>query len=98
MIIISQQSFEMGQELWIRFVPERNRFGIKITTYFGEEFIFYADDVNISTVFPAKPRPGVTRMNVSTKGIIMKVSQPFVISGQLINNGRTMDIRLHHEK
>jgi len=93
---MSQQQFEMGKEIWIRWVGERGKFGIKVSTYFGEEFIFYADDVNVSHVFPAKPRPGLTRMNISTQGVIMKVTQPFVISGLMMGN--TMDIRLHHEK
>ena len=95
-MIISQQNFEMGNEIWVRFVPERGKFGIKVTTYFGEEFIFYADDVNLSSIFPAKPRPGITKMNISTQGIILKISQPFVLTGQMMGN--TMDIRLHHQK
>ena len=86
----------MGQEIWIRFVADQGKFGVKVTTYFGEEMIFYAGDVNISSVFPAKPRPGITKMNISSQGIIMKVSQPFVISGDM--RGNTMEIRLHHEK
>jgi len=86
----------MGKEIWIRFVPERGQFGVKVTTYFGEEMVFYASDVNVSSIFPAKPRPGITKMNISTQGVIMKVSQPFVISGEL--RGSTMDLRLHHEK
>ncbi len=88
--------FEMGNEIWIRFVPERGLFGIKVTTYFGEESILYAKDVNMSTIFPAKPRPGVTKMNISTQGIIMKVTQPFVISGDIVGN--TMEIQVHHQK
>ncbi|MHA1293299.1 MAG: hypothetical protein ACTSQJ_11610 [Promethearchaeota archaeon] len=86
----------MGNEIWIRYVPERGKFGIKVTTYFGEEYIFYSGDVNMTTVFPAKPRPGITKLNISTQGIIMKVSQPFVISGEMM--GDTMEIRLHHQK
>lgn len=93
---ISQNKFEMGQEIWIRFVPDKGLFGVKITTYFGEEKILYGADVNISTIFPAKPRPGITKMNVSTQGVIMRVSQPFVISGEVVGN--TIEIRLHHEK
>ena len=86
----------MGNEIWIRFVADRGQFGIKVTTYFGEEYVLYADDVNVSSVFPAKPRPGITKMHISTKGILMRVSQPFVISGQM--QGNTLDIRVHHEK
>ena len=86
----------MGNEIWIRFVADRGKFGIKVTTYFGEESIFYASDVNVSSIFPAKPRPGITKMNISTQGIIMKVSQPFVLSGEM--RGDTMEIRLHHQK
>lgn len=95
-LISSQDRFEMGNEIWIRFVPDRGKFGIKVTTYFGEEFIFYSNDVNISSIFPAKPRPGITKMNISTQGIIMKVSQPFVLSGQM--EGESMEIRLHHQQ
>ncbi len=90
------QNFEMGQEVWIRYVPDRGKFGVKVTSYFGEELVFYAKDVNISSIFPAKPRPGITKMNISTQGIIMKVSQPFVLTGELV--GDTMEIRLHHQK
>lgn len=86
----------MGSEIWVRFVPARGEFGIKVTTYFGEEKVFYAEDVNLSTIFPAKPRPGITKLNISTNGVIMKVSQPFVITGS--KQGNTMDLRLHHEK
>jgi len=92
-----QNSFQMAQELWVRYVADRQAFGIKVTTYFGEEFIFYAPEVNLSTIFPAKPRPGITKMNISTKGIYLKISQPFVLSGE-INNRGIMEIRLHHEK
>ena len=91
-----KEGFEMGQEIWIKYVPDRGKFGTKITTYFGEEQVFYTEDVNLSFIFPAKPRPGITKMNVSTQGVIMKVSQPFVISGS--KEGNTMEIRLHHEK
>ena len=90
------QNFEMGKEVWIRWVADRGKFGIKVTTYFEEEFIFYAEDVNLSTVFPAKPRPSLTRMNISTQGVLLKISQPFVLTGTM--SGNTMDIRLHHEK
>jgi hypothetical protein len=86
----------MGKEVWIRFVPNRGKFGVKVTTYFDEEQVFYAKDVDITTIFPAKPRPGVTKMNVSSKGVIMDVSEPFVLSGQM--QGNKMEIRLHHEK
>jgi len=86
----------MGNEVWIRFVADRGKFGVKVTTYFGEESIYYAKDVNISSIFPAKPRPGITKMNISTQGIIMKVSQPFVLSGEM--RGETLEIRLHHQK
>lgn len=86
----------MGQEIWIKYVPNRSQFGVKVTTYFGEEKVFYAEDVNLSTIFPAKPRPGITKLNISTNGVIMKVSQPFVITGS--KQGNTMDLRLHHEK
>ncbi|MGV9173256.1 MAG: hypothetical protein ACOC44_01610 [Promethearchaeia archaeon] len=86
----------MGKEIWIKFVPDRGKFGVKVTTYFGDEDVYYADNVDISTIFPAKPRPGVTKMNVSSKGIIMSVSEPFVLSGQM--QGNKMDIRVHHEK
>lgn len=95
---LSQKNFEMGNEIWIRFVAERGKFGVKVTTYFGEESIFYVEDVNLSFIFPAKPRPGITKMNISTKGIIMKVSQPFVITGEMVGDGKTMEIRLHHQK
>ena len=92
-----KRTFEMGSEIWIRFVAERGAFGIKVTTYFGEELIFYAQEVNLSSIFPAKPRPGITKMNVSTKGIIMRVSAPFVLSGEIDQRG-IMEIRLHHQK
>lgn len=95
-IMSHEDAFEMGKEMWIRFVPDRGKFGVKITTYFGEEIIFYVDDVNLSTIFPAKPRPGITKMNISSKGVIMSVSEPFVLTGQKMAN--TMDIRLHHQK
>jgi hypothetical protein len=94
---MSAQNFEMGNEIWIRYVGDRGAFGVKVTTYFGEEMVFYAQEVNLSTIFPAKPRPGITKMNVSTKGILMKVSQPFVLSGELDHRG-LMEIRLHHQK
>ena len=42
----SEQGFEMAKEVWIRYVPDRGKFGIKITTYFEEERVLYAEDVN----------------------------------------------------
>lgn len=86
----------MGKEIWIRFVPNRGKFGVKVTTYFDEEQVYYADDVDITTIFPAKPRPGMTKMNVSSKGVIINVKEPFVLTGQ--KQGNTMQIRVHHEK
>ncbi|MFO8019085.1 MAG: hypothetical protein R6U96_10650 [Promethearchaeia archaeon] len=86
----------MGKEVWIKWVQDRGKFGVKVTTYFGDEEVYYADNVDISTIFPAKPRPGVTKMNISSKGVIMDVSEPFVLSGQM--QGNKMDIRVHHEK
>ena len=94
---MSEIRSEMGNEIWIRYVADRSAFGVKVTTYFGEEHIFYAQEVNLSSIFPAKPRPGITKMNVSTKGIIMKVSQPFVLSGEMDQRG-IMEVRLHHQK
>jgi hypothetical protein len=84
------------QEIWIRYVGEKGQFGIKATDYYGQEKIVYAGEVNLSSIFPAKPRPGVTKMNISTQGIRMKVSQPFVISGDM--EGNSLELRLHHQK
>ncbi|MHA1821617.1 MAG: hypothetical protein ACTSU2_02285 [Promethearchaeota archaeon] len=91
---------DMVNSVWIKFDVRRGMFGIKTTTYFGDENIYFANDVDFSFVFPARPRPGITKMNISTNGIVMKVSQPFVISGEMKkneNNTTTLVLRLHHQ-
>ncbi|MCP4762649.1 MAG: hypothetical protein GY870_12790 [archaeon] len=96
-----EMKIEMVNSIWVRFISERQKFGIKTTTYFGEENIYYADDVDFKFIFPARPRPGISTMNISTQGITMKVSQPFVISGDIKvdNDGKeTLTFRLHHQK
>lgn len=84
------------QEIWIRYVAEKGQFGIKATDYYGQDKIIYAEEVNLSSIFPAKPRPGVTKINVSAQGVRMKVSQPFVISGDM--EGKYLELRIHHQK
>ena len=67
---------EMISSIWIKFVPERGAFGIQATTFFQEEKVFYADDVDFLFIFPARPRPGIANMNISTDGVKIKVRQP----------------------
>lgn len=95
----STKKIEMVCKIWIKWVPEKKQFGVKANTYFGEENIYYADEVDFNTIFPARPRPGITRMNISTQGVAMQVVQPFTISGEFENqNGKNvMVLRLHHQ-
>lgn len=96
---MSQPALEMISSVWIKFVPERGCFGVKATTFFEEEKIVYADDVDFTFVFPARPRPGIANMNISTNGVTMKVRQPFVINGEFKEEGgkKTLVLRLHHQ-
>ncbi|MHA1339583.1 MAG: hypothetical protein ACTSRZ_05380 [Promethearchaeota archaeon] len=91
---------ELISSVWIKFVPEKRKFGIKTKTFFGEENVTYADEVDFSFIFPARPRPGISRMNISTQGIVMQVNQPFTISGELqeVNGKEVLALRLHHQK
>ena len=97
---MSDKQLEMINSLWIKFDASKGKFGIKATTYFGEEIILFADDVDFSFIFPAKPRPGISKMNISTQGIVMKINQPFVISGEItpVNGKETLMLRLHHQQ
>ncbi|GAB4318593.1 MAG: hypothetical protein Kow0069_21800 [Promethearchaeota archaeon] len=91
---------ESINKIWIKFVPEKGKFGCKCISYYGEEFVKYADDVDFSFVFPARPRPGIATMNISRDGVVMEVRQPFVISGdkQVEGGKETLKLTLHHQK
>lgn len=97
---MSEKKLEMINSVWIKYDGKRGKFGIKATTYFGDEQIIYADELDFKFIFPARPRPGISSMNISTQGIIMKVSQPFVISGEFENQAgkEVLVLRLHHQK
>ncbi len=90
----------MISSVWIKFVPDRGMFGIKAESFFGEEKIVYAHDVDYIFVFPARPRPGIANMNISTDGVKMQVKQPFVIDGEFKEKEgkKTLELRLHHKK
>lgn len=94
------KNLEMVSSVWIRWVGEKKQFGIKSKTYFGEEGISYADEVDFNFIFPARPRPGISKMNISTQGVTMKVTQPFVISGDFKEREgkEILVLRLHHQK
>jgi hypothetical protein len=93
-------AFDMISSVWIKFVPERGTFGIKATSFFKEEKVVYADDVDFVFVFPARPRPGLANMKISTNGVTMQVRQPFVIDGEFEDKDgkNTLVLRLHHQK
>ena len=90
---------ELISSVWIKFVPDKKKFGIKSKTFFGEENITYADEIDFSFIFPAKPRPGISKMNISTQGIVMQVNQPFTISGEIHEKEgkEILTLRLHHQ-
>ncbi|MHA1730965.1 MAG: hypothetical protein ACTSU5_03435 [Promethearchaeota archaeon] len=89
---------ETIKQVWIKFVPEKGQFGVKAVSYFGEENVHYADQIDFSFIFPARPRPGIANMKIDRNGVTMEVRQPFVISGQYSDDGRTLKLSLHHEK
>ncbi len=93
-------AIEMVQKVWIKYVAEKQAFGVKCISYYGEEKIVYADDVNFNFVFPARPRPGIAKMDINTNGVTMAVNQPFVIDGDFDTSGgkNTLKLNLHHEK
>jgi hypothetical protein len=98
--IMSQKALEMISSVWIKFVAEKGAFGVKAISFFNEEKVIYADDVDFVFVFPARPRPGVANMNISTNGVVMKVRQPFVIDGEFEDREgkKTLVLRLHHQQ
>ena len=91
---------DMLSSVWIKFVPQRGQFGIQGKSFFGEEKVVYADDIDWVFVFPARPRPGLANMNISTDGVKMEVKQPFVIDGEFEEKEgkETLVLRLHHKK
>ena len=97
---IGEKALDMISSVWIKYVAERNAFGVKATSFFNEERVIYADDVDFVFVFPARPRPGMANMNISTNGVTMKVRQPFVIDGEYENREgkNTLVLRLHHQQ
>ena len=48
---------EMVQSVWIKWAPAKNMFGIQAIDFYKQEKVVYANDVDISLVFPARPRP-----------------------------------------
>ena len=94
-----EKALDMISSVWIKYVPEKKAFGIKATTFFNEDKVVYADDVDFVFVFPARPRPGMANMNISTSGITMRVRQPFMIDGEyeMRENKKTLVLRLHHQ-
>ncbi len=90
----------MISSIWVKFVPQKQKFGIKTVDFYGQDNVTYAHEVDLSLIFPARPRPGISKMNISTDGIKMEVKQPFVISGRLEpQDGKDiLKLSLHHEK
>lgn len=97
---MAEKALDMISSVWIKYVPERAAFGIKATSFFNEEKVIYADDIDFVFVFPARPRPGMANMSISTNGVVMKVRQPFVIDGEYENREgkKTLVLRLHHQQ
>ena len=91
---------QMLKQVWIKFAPEKKQFGVKCTSFYGEEKVVYADDVSFNFVFPARPRPGIAKMDINTNGVQMSVNQPFVIDGSFDSSTgkKTLRLSLHHEK
>jgi hypothetical protein len=94
-----EKALDMISSIWIKYVPEKGAFGIKATSFFNEDKVIYADDVDFVFVSPARPRPGIANMNISTNGVTMKVRQPFVIDGEyeMREGKKTLVLRLHHQ-
>ncbi len=95
-----KSTYEMVNSIWVKYSAERKKFGVKMTSYFGDEMVAFVDDVDLSFIFPVKPRPGITKMNISSQGVAMKIKQPFTISGDVntADNGKeTLVLRLHHQ-
>ena len=91
---------EMIQSIWIKWVPAKGMFGIQAIDFYKQEKIVYAHEVDFSLVFPSRPRPGISKMNISTDGVKMDIKQPFVIDGDIVDEGGKMILKLslHHEK
>jgi hypothetical protein len=97
---MAEKVLDMISSIWIKFVPEQGAFGIKATSFFKEEKVIYADDIDFKFLFPARPRPGIADMNISTQGVTMQVRQPFVIDGEMEqkpDGKKTLILRLHHQ-
>ena len=97
---MSGKVLDMISSVWIKYVPDRQAFGVKAVSFFKEEKIVYADDVDFVFVFPARPRPGLANMKISTNGVTMQVRQPFVIDGEYEDREgkNTLVLRLHHQQ
>ena len=97
---MGQKVLDMISSVWIKWVPEKGAFGVKATSFFKEETVIYAAEVDFKFLFPARPRPGIADMRISTNGVTMQVRQPFVIDGEFedIDGKNMLVLRLHHQK